>query len=157
MIMKKKFKDLERSQLLRKVSVLSSLPASFAVPPEGWIRTIRKALGMTMSQLSKRLNVQQSRISEIEKAEIHDQLTLKTLKAAAHALECRFEYAFIPEKSLEDVLKERALQLAKEKVAYIAHHMTLEDQSVSEAEKINQIQYLAEELLKTPQKLWDSE
>lgn len=155
--MKKQFKDLQRSQLLRKVASLSSLPTSFGVPPEGWIRTIRKALGMTMSQLSKRLNVQQSRISEIEKSEPHDQLTLKTLRAVATALGCRFEYVFIPEKPLEDILKEKALKIASEKIAYVSHHMDLENQSISEAEKMVQIQQLAEELLKTPQKLWESE
>lgn len=155
--MKKQFKDLQRSQLLRKISSFSSLPILFAVPPEGWIRTVRKALGMTMSQLSKRLHVQQSRISEIEKAEPHDQLTLKTLRAAATALGCRLEYVFIPEKPLEDILREKALKLAREKIAYVSHHMDLENQSTSEEEKMKQVQQLAEELLKTPQRLWESE
>jgi predicted DNA-binding mobile mystery protein A len=153
--MKKKFKALEKKQLLKKLEELSALPYPYSRPKEGWVRTLRKVLGMTASQLGKRLSIKQSRVSEIEKAEIHDQLTLKTLISVAQALGCRFEYVFIPEKSPEIFLKERALLVAKEKVAYISHQMALEDQSLSEDEKNAQITQLSEELLKTPQKLWD--
>ncbi len=142
--MKKKFKDLERRQLLKKLTSLSSLALSFTKPPEGWVRTTRKALGMTMSQLGKRLGVQQSRIAEIEKTEVQDHLTLKTLTAAAQALGCRFEYVFIPEKPLENLLKEQALKVAKEKVDYISHQMVLEHQELSLQEKEAQIMQLAE-------------
>ena len=152
--METKFKNLERRQLLKKLEGLSSLPYSFARPPEGWVRTTRKALAMTMSQLAKRLGVQQSRIAEIEKTEVQDNLTLKTLKAAAHAMGCRFEYAFIPEEPLENLLKKRAWKVAKEKVDYISHQMALEQQDLSPEEKEAQIKQLAKELLKTPQKLW---
>ncbi|MBA3813802.1 MAG: mobile mystery protein A [Alphaproteobacteria bacterium] len=154
--MKKSFKALERKQLLKRLDSLASLPTSYQAPPEGWIRPVRKALGMTASQLAKRLGVQQSRVSEIEKGEIHHQLTLKTLMATAQALGCRFEYAFIPEKPVELLLKERALAVARDKVGYISHHMALEDQSLSEKEQEEQIKQLAEELLKKPQTLWDS-
>lgn len=153
--MQRKFKDLERRQLLKKFASLSSLPLSFERPSEGWVHTTRKALGMTMAQLAKRLGVQQSRIAEIEKAEIQDQVTLKTLKATAQAMECRFEYAFIPEKPLETLLKERALRRAQERVDYISHQMALEHQEISQEEKEVQIRQLAEELLKTPQKVWE--
>lgn len=152
--MERKFKNLERRQLLKKLADLSSLPYSFTRPPEGWVRTTRKALGMTMAQLAKRLGVQQSRIAEIEKTEVQDHLTLKTLKAAAHAMRCRLEYVFIPEEPLESLLKKRALKVAAEKVAYISHQMALESQELSMEEKEDQISQLAEELLKTPQKLW---
>jgi transcriptional regulator with XRE-family HTH domain len=58
------------------------------------VRTTRKALGMKMAQLAKRLDGQQSRIAEIEKTEVQDHLTLKTLKAAAHAMGCRLLVLF---------------------------------------------------------------
>jgi ribosome-binding protein aMBF1 (putative translation factor) len=63
--MERKFKDLERRQILKKFASLASLPPSFERPPEGWVRTTRKALSMTMAQLAQRLGVQQSRIAEI--------------------------------------------------------------------------------------------
>jgi predicted DNA-binding mobile mystery protein A len=153
--MQKKFKILERQQLLKKIATLSSLPLSFTRPHEGWVRTMRKALGMTMSQLAQRTGVQQSRVSEVEKAEVQGHLTLTTLQGMAQAMGCRFEYAFIPEKPIEEVLKKQALKIAKEKVEYVSHQMALENQELSEEEKEYQIKQLAEELLKTPQKLWE--
>lgn len=154
-MMKRKFKNLERRQLLQKLGALSFLPHSFTRPPEGWVRTTRRALGMTMSQLAKRLGVQQSRIAEIEKTEVQDHLTLKTLRAAAQVMGCRFEYVFIPEEPLENLLKKQSLKIAKEKVDYISHQMALEQQELSLEEKEAQIKQLAEELLMTPQKLWE--
>src|SRR5689334_22067297 len=146
--MKKKFKDLEKKQLLKKLDKFSS-SETYTKPAGGWIRTVRKVLGMTTAQLAHRLNVQQPRISEIEKAEIHNQLTLKTLMHVAQALGCRFEYVFVPEKPFDNLLKERALMLAKEKVDYISHHMALENQSLSEEEKEEEIKKVAEELMET--------
>lgn len=153
--MQRKFKDLEKRQLLKRFASLSSLPLSFERPPKGWVHATRKTLGMTMSQLAKRLGIQQSRIAEIEKTELQDHVTLKTLKAIAQAMGCRFEYAFIPEKPFEVLLKERALKRAQEKVKYISHQMALEQQEISQEEREAQIQQLVEELLKTPRKLWE--
>jgi predicted DNA-binding mobile mystery protein A len=153
--MKSNFKDLERRQLIKRFDSLLSMTPGFTKPPEGWVRTTRKALGITMSQLAKRLGVRQSRIAEIEKTEIQDHLTLKTLKATAQAMGCRFEYAFIPEEPLEVLLKKRALKIAQAKVDYISHQMALENQELSSEEKASQVKQLAEELLKKPQKLWE--
>ena len=116
---------------------------------------MRKTLGMTTAQLARKLDVAQSRVCEIEKGEVHDQMTLKTLRATAEAMGCRLDYAFIPEKPIEGLLKERALQVAREHVAYVSHHMALEDQALSAQEQEKQIAELAEELLKTPRKLWE--
>ncbi len=146
--MKKTFKNLEREQLLKKVN-------SFSVPPEGWVRTMRKALGMTMAQLAKKMGVSQSRIHEIEIGEISNQVTLKTLRLTAEKLGCRLEYAFIPEKPIEDLLKGKAQQIAQEKVAYVSHQMALENQSLSAEEVEEQTAHLVSELLETPKKLWD--
>jgi predicted DNA-binding mobile mystery protein A len=101
------------------------------------------------------LGVQQSRVAEIEKTEIQDHLTLKTLRAVAQAMGCRFEYVFIPEEPLETLLKNRALKTAQARVDYISHHMALEHQDLSREDKDSQVKQLAEELLKKPQKLWE--
>lgn len=153
--MKSRFKDLERRQLIKKFDALSSLSPVMVRPSEGWVRITRKALGMTMAQLAKRLGTQQSRIAEIEKTEIQDHLTLKTLRVVAQAMGCRLEYVFLPEEPIEVFLKKRALKVARERVDYISHQMALEHQDLSHEEKESQIKQLAEELLKTPQKLWE--
>jgi len=153
--MKRNFKALERRQLLKKLNIGLDVSAFLLRPPKGWIHTTRRALGMTMTQLAQRLGVQQSRITEIEKTEIQDQVTLKTLRTTAAALGCRLEYIFIPEKPVDILLKEKALKKARTKINYISHHMALENQETTDEEKETQIQTLAEELLETPKKLWE--
>ncbi len=153
--MKKKCKEPERQKFLKSLEQLSSLSPHYRMPHEGWIRTLRKTLGMTTSQLAKRLNVQQSRVCEIERGEIHHQLTLKTLRNVAKALGCRFEYAFIPEQPVEFLLKEKALSVARKKVEYVSSDVIFEGESLSDEEKEEQIKQLAEELLIKPERLWD--
>src|SRR5262249_6868050 len=144
---------LARKQLLVKIEVRA---AYFGKQPspirsgEGWIRSMRKVLGMTTTQLARRMGTSQPRICEIEKGEVHEQISLKTLKAAAQAMGCRLEYVFVPEKPIEKQLEERAYDIAKEQVAYISHHMSLENQALSAQKQEEQIKLLAAELLKTP-------
>ncbi len=76
--------------------------------------------------------VPRGRINQLENAEIHDAITLRTLKETANALECELIYAIVPKGglSLEDVIRTRAEEIAKERVARIAHSMSLEAQSI---------------------------
>ena len=153
--MVQKFKNLERKQIKRKLDWLSAHQELLIHPKEGWIKTVRKAIGMTTTQLSKRLGVVISRVIRIEQDELNENTTLKTMKAAAEAMGCRFEYCFIPVKPLDTLLKERAHQVAASKVDYVSHQMELEMQGLPEKEKKTQVEQLVEELLKNPKKLWD--
>ena len=65
-------------------------------PKNGWIRTIRKTIGMTTKQLAKRLNVAQSRVIRIESDKIKGSLTIKTLIVTTNALNCALVYTLIP-------------------------------------------------------------
>jgi predicted DNA-binding mobile mystery protein A len=152
--MKQKFKELERKMIKRKLDWLYAHQAYLLHPKEGWIKALRKVLGMTALQLSKKLNVTVSRIYELEKAELDDTTTLKAMKNAAEAMGCRFEYCFVPIKPLDTLLRERAHQVATSKVEYVSHQMALEKQELSEKEKKAQIKQLVEEWLKNPKKLW---
>src|SRR5208337_2149614 len=59
-----------------------------SVPQQGWIKTIRKALGMTAQQMATKLGVSRSRIIKIEQDELRQVLTLKTLYGIANVLNC---------------------------------------------------------------------
>jgi predicted DNA-binding mobile mystery protein A len=111
-------------------------------------------LGWTTSQLARKLGVSQPRIVTLENAEIKGTTTLNTLIEAAEAMNCRFEYSFIPQKPIDQFLKERAYEVAKSRVDYVSYHMELEKQSLSEKEKKAQIEQIVEELLNNPKKLW---
>ncbi|MEZ5453974.1 MAG: mobile mystery protein A [Thiothrix sp.] len=124
-------------------------------PGNGWIRSIREALGMTSVALAKRLGMTDAGIRNLEKAEADDAITLASLRKLAEALDCELKYALIPRQSLEDMLQQRAEQLARERVLPVAHSMVLEDQAVYQAFTDKQIKQLAKELLEgSRRELW---
>lgn len=126
------------------------------LPKEGWIRTIRKALGMTIKQLAKRLGVDPSRVVKIETSEIEGAVTLHTLRSVAKQLDCIFVYSFIPQSSLETTIKNRAKKMATEQIKRTAHTMDLEAQSVDKdwLEKQKE-DLIAEYLSKNWKYLWE--
>jgi predicted DNA-binding mobile mystery protein A len=125
-------------------------------PPKGWVRAIRNALGMTTAQLGQRLGVSQPRVVEIEQAEVSGSITLHTLQRAAEALGCRFVYALIPDRPLEETVRQRAGQLAREKLTAVEQTMRLEDQSVkNKTASTELLRQFIDVLLKHPARLWD--
>lgn len=127
-------------------------------PVAGWLRAVRKALGMTTSQFAKRLGVSQPRIVELEKSELSGAVTLATLERAAQALGCRLIYALVPERPLEDMVRERAETLAQKQLRDVEQTMALEDQSVSDVKARRRLlQERVDALLERPKRLWDAE
>jgi predicted DNA-binding mobile mystery protein A len=125
-------------------------------PPRGWIRAMREALGMTAAQLARRLRVSQPRISQLEKDEKNENVTLKTLREAAEALDCRLVYALIPNRPLEDILRDRAAHVADRHLTHVNHTMALENQSLDRAGRNAERKRVIDELLRgNPKHLWD--
>jgi predicted DNA-binding mobile mystery protein A len=72
----------------------------------------------------------------LEKAEAEDRITLKSLRAAAHALGCELVYALVPKaNSLHDLVEERARSQATKHVLGVEHSMALEDQAAGRVEE----------------------
>jgi len=152
--MKQKFKDLERDQTKRRLDWLFTNQDFLSNPRKGWIQAVRRVLGLSTTQLARKLGLSQPRITVLEKAEREGTTTLKALKEVAEAMNCRFEYSFIPQKPVDQYLKERAYEVARSKVGYLSHHMELEGQGIPKKERKAQIEEIVEELLKNPKKLW---
>ncbi len=113
---------------------------------------------MTASQLGNRIGVSQPRALAIEKAEAKGSLTLRSLERAALALDCRLVYAFLPRKSLEDIVLDRAALLAKKHFARARHTMALEAQSVDRTDEAVQFERLVCHLAAhAGSRLWDQE
>lgn len=141
-------------QVTEKLKPWSSV-AKQPRPPSGWIRTIRQALGMTTTQLAKRLGVHQSRVVHIEKAEPRDAITMSSLRKAAHAMECELVYAIVPRTSLQDIIQQQAHKIAKQMLARVDQNMLLEKQELTPEQKAEQLKDLIEELLKgDPKIIW---
>lgn len=102
----------------------------FAVPPKGWIRAIRDAIGMTGPQLGHRLGMTAQGVVSLEKSEAHGKIQLSTLRRAAEAMDCILVYALIPKTSLKEMVDRRARELALQALKRVSHSMALEDQRV---------------------------
>lgn len=153
--MKKQFNSLRVRQLDQTLDRFRDL-IGLDRPPGGWLRSVRKALGMTTSQLAERLSVSQSAISKYERSEREQTITLKTLRRVASALDCELAYAVVPRIPIRERREKRAREVARRRIESVQHSMELEDQAISEEEKRRQIEGLTQELLdEWPRTIWD--
>lgn len=155
--MKPDQRALARRQLDKRLGPLRDSDA-LTRPPRGWIKSIREALGMTASQLARRLGVSQPRVTALEKGEIQGSLTLDSLEKAAQALDCRLVYALIPREPLVDTIAKRAHLKARRKLVLAGHSMALEAQSVDPDTESEQLERLTRQLLeKGGSGLWEED
>lgn len=68
------------------------------VPNQSWIRTVRKALFLSMESAAKKLNISRPAFAQIERREAQGSVTLKTLSQVAESLDCELVYAFRPKE-----------------------------------------------------------
>ena len=155
--MKVKHKKLAREQLDETLKRFGPLKA-IASPGKGWIRAIRDALGMTGEQLAKRLKVNKQRVSRIEQDERLGNVTLKTLRSVADALDCKFVYGFVPNESLEQTVRNQAESVARKRMDRSNQTMRLEKQELSEEEKAKAMNALIQDIVEEmPKSLWDEQ
>jgi predicted DNA-binding mobile mystery protein A len=152
--MKKQKLILEQTD--RKILLLKKVD-NLALPSTGWVFTIRQALGMSMRQLGNRMGITPQSVKEIEEREKNGTISLKVLKQFAKALDLKFIYGFVPiNGKLEDIIKKRALELAKEIINRTSISMKLEDQENNPKRIQNAIKEKADNLkLEMPKYLWD--
>lgn len=141
---------LQIRALDKKTSDLKS--AKNIVPQSsGWIKTVREAIGMTVSQLAARLGVTQPRITKMESNE--DNLKLSTMKKAAEAMNCEFVYYFKPRTTFQNLVDEQAQKKAVEVLKTVNENMALENQEIAEDEAVKDF---ASDLINTKIKqIWD--
>ena len=147
---------LRRRELSRLTTAINELPLS--TPRKGWIASIRLAIGMTGQQLARRLGVDPSAVSRLERSEANRTITLSHLDRAAAALGCRVVYALVPHEPLDDSIRARARAAARRLRQPVAHSMTLEDQSLDREAAQDREELLAEDLIaKLDPILWEDE
>jgi predicted DNA-binding mobile mystery protein A len=147
-------KKLTREQVDEKLNKIR--PFAFLTMESGWIKVIREALGMSTKQLGKKVGIDQSRISRLENAEIEGDLKLSSLKKVAEGLNMRLVYFFVPEESLEEMMKNQAKAIAQKRMNNINQTMRLEDQELSEKEKAKALEDLTQRILiDEPKDFWD--
>jgi len=147
-------KQLIRDQYRSKIEQL--IDFNVIRPKEGWIRSLRKALGMSSPQLAKRLNISRSQASQIERMEVEDRITLKQLRRVADSLSYDLVYALVPRKSVDDMVREQARLKAQQLVSKTDVQMRLERQQLSREKLEDQIRFETERLTREmPRDLWE--
>ncbi len=149
-------KSLQLQQLNDKMLGFASLNQA-AVPPTGWIKAIRTALGMSGQQLGNKLSVTKQGIMDFEKREQDGSITIKALKEIGRAIDMQLVYGFVPnDGSLEALIEKRATELATKIVLRTASTMNLEDQGISKKRVEKAIKEKAAEIKsEMPKMLWD--
>lgn len=127
----------------------------FAMPPKGWIRAIRDALGMSLRQVAERLGTTAPGVRKLEESEANGTISLKTLRRVAEALDCVVIYALVPKTSLTAMVDQRAREIALRALGRVSHSMALEDQQVDRDLEARIERYIANAI--TDRNLWDSQ
>ncbi|MBC8391093.1 MAG: mobile mystery protein A [Deltaproteobacteria bacterium] len=153
--MRAKYKKLTTEQLDTVLSGLEPLK-TLPIPPKGWVRAVRDALGMSARQLAQRLGVKQQRIVRIEQDEKQGKVTLNTLQNVAEAMDCIFVYGLVPRESLQQTIQEQARRAAIKRMSRSNQMMRLEKQELTAPQKQKALHEMIEEILNTmPRTLWD--
>ena len=127
--------------------------AIIARPQQGWLKTIREFLGMTTTQLAKRLEVSQPRIVAMEKNERN--VKISTMERIADVLNCDFSYAFVPRENIDDIIYNQAKKKAQKILDKVNKNMGLENQLAKTDELLKDI---IEELLDgNIARIWDED
>lgn len=137
----------------RRFRDTSALRSQLTPPPRGWIRAIRESLGMTATQLARRMGITQATVTEFETSEVKGSIRLDTLRRAAEAMNCTLVYAFVPKEPLEKIVEDRAYNVAAQLAKPTEHTMGLEDQGLSAEDRKEALRDYARSL--NPNRLWD--
>lgn len=147
-------KQIIRDQYRSKIDQLIDFK-QISRPKEGWVRTLRKALGMSSPQLAMWLGVSKSQASQMERMEIEDRITLKQLRRVADVLDCDLLYALVPRQSVDSMIRDRARLKAEQLVGKTDVQMKLEAQQLSNEKLQEQVRFETERLVREmPRDLW---
>lgn len=145
------FLALQRRQLDARLRDTPSIQA----PSEGWIRTIRTALGMSAAQLGRRLGMSPQGASDLERREKDGSITIAKLREAAAALNCELKTVFVPKPSLESTVRLQAEAKARAERQQVVHTMRLEAQDEEVEKALDQRNALEAWLTTRLARLWD--
>lgn len=125
-------------------------------PRSGWVAAIRQALGMTQTQLAKRIGIARQSLDQLEENETKDTATVAGLQRAADALGCDLQYVLVPRQSLAHMVADQALRRAERKLARVNQSQALEASAMAKESFSDAVNDLAKELeLRRPADLWN--
>ena len=143
----------QKTRQLDDVLAAANIPSR---PRSGWIAAIRQALGMSKTQLAKRINIARQSLNDLESNELKATITLTSLRNAADGLGCDLQYVLVPRKPLEQMVADQALRRASQKLGRINQSQALEASAIETESFSRAVTDLATEIeVKRPADLWN--
>jgi predicted DNA-binding mobile mystery protein A len=149
-----KQRQVARLALDQRLAQVRQAAPALAVPRGGWLRTVRESLGIPSEVLGGRLGLNGRTVRRVELNERDGVIQMDTLARAADALGCDLVYALVPRRSLEQMVVDRAQELAVAELTRVDHTMALEDQRTGPDQERAEV--LARELVDRGQVTWDA-
>jgi predicted DNA-binding mobile mystery protein A len=114
-------------------------------------------MGMSLRQLAERIGISASALSNFEKREQADAVSLATLKKVANALDMELVYYFRPKSgSIKNTIEQQARKKAKEILNQSNQTMKLENQETNKISQEVELERLTKDIIyKMPVNLWD--
>jgi len=132
--MKPAFRNLRLSQLDRNLELVRSLPPR---PSDGWIASVREALGLSQRQVGKKMGASGQAIQQFEQAEAEDRITLRAMRRVAGTMGCDLVYVFAPKSgSFQELAEQPTRERAARDVKSVIQTMALEDQKPQNANQL---------------------
>lgn len=139
------------------------------LPKEGWLTTMRKALGMSGPQMAKRAGVTKAAVYQAERKELAGEITIKQLEKYAASMGGKLVYAIVPNPeqneqhsglsksgTVAQLVRQQAIKKATALIGTAHTHMALESQALSDEANEAEIMRLADELERNPPShFWD--
>lgn len=142
-----KVRETARRQYIQIVDAAAAQLQTLRTPGEGWVSTLRKALGMSGAQVAARAGVSRAAVYQAERNECDGAITIAQMHKLAEAMGGRFVYAVIPDTGrVEDLIQAQARRVAKDRVLGASAHMALEQQSLPREQTARRIDELTDEL-----------
>lgn len=152
-------KNIVAEQYKAIVDKASANLAQSSLPKEGWIKTMRNALGMSVINIAKNMGVTRASIYQSERLENSGGITLRQMEQIAGAMKCKFVYAIVPHNqfsSVQDMINDQAKKKAIEVVKKASVHMALEAQDLSLEQREFEVKRIMNEILKDmPSDFWN--
>ncbi len=161
-------KDTAKRLYIRTIDGASQRYGGHIQPKEGWLATMRKALGMSGPQMAKRAGVTKAAIYQAERKELMGEVTLNQMEKMASAMGAKFVYSVIPDANakspttqsgpvlVSDLVRAQARMKAEALIGRASTHMALEKQALSDDLNRAEIDRLAEKLEREmPSNFWE--
>jgi predicted DNA-binding mobile mystery protein A len=79
-----------------RAPALGTARAAAEKPARGWLRAVREAIGLSQSDVAKKLAVRRQSLAQFEAAEEAESISVASLRKSAAALGCELVYFLVP-------------------------------------------------------------